>query len=96
MEDFSLTPKHNKEDNGLQMSVSSICQKDGKKIAYVTFSDGISNAEGIIPDCVINKNNGFTPSEVMQLEDYMRQELPILKKMASQVNILDAFIGKKK
>ena len=44
----------------LTMSVSGICRKDGEKLAYVTFSDGKRKAEGVIPDCRIIKQTGFT------------------------------------
>lgn len=99
MQDFSLD---NKEANiksadassELQMQVSQICNKDGKKIAYVTFSDGVRRAEGQIPECVVIKNDGFNKAEILQLEDYMEKELPTLKKMASSVNLLDAFMKK--
>ena len=37
----------------LKMSVSPICQKEGKRIAYVSFTDGKRTAEGKIPDCII-------------------------------------------
>ena len=85
----------NAENEELKMSVSPICQKEGYKIAYVSFTDGKRTAEGQIPDCVIRKNQGFTEEEVRQLEEYMKRELATLKKMASQVNVMNAFMGKK-
>lgn len=99
MQDFNLD---NKESNiestekspELNMQVSQICNKDGKKIAYVTFSGANKTAEGQIPDCVIIKNDGFSKAEIIQLEDYMEKELPALKKMASSINLLDAFMKK--
>ena len=78
----------------LSMSVSPICEKNGQKAAYVSFSDGNRSAEGKIPDCKITKNNGFDEGEVAQLELYMKGNLMMLKKMASSVNVFDAFMGK--
>ncbi len=78
----------------LKMSVSPICQKDGKRIAYVSFTDGTRTAEGKIPDCAILSNEGFTEDEVLQLQIYMKQELATLKRMAASVNVMDAFMGK--
>lgn len=102
MEDFSLNPKkssevvkdsyENKEE--LNMSVSGICDRNGEKIAYVSFSDGKRSAEGVIPDCIIQKNTGFNDEEIKQLEEYMSAELATLKKMASRVNVFDAFLKK--
>ena len=93
MENFELNRKP-KDSGTLDMMVSPICRKDGHKVAYVSFSDGKRTAEGEIPACRINKNSGFDEAEVAQLELYMKAELPNLKKMASSVNIMDAFMGK--
>ncbi len=79
----------------LNMTVSPVCEKNGQKTAYVSFSDGARMAEGEIPDCRITKNNGFDEDEAAQLELYMKGNLMMLKKMASSVNVLDAFMGKK-
>ncbi|MCM1038498.1 MAG: hypothetical protein NC314_09935 [Roseburia sp.] len=76
----------------LKMSVSPVCVKDGVKFAYVSFTDGIRNAEGKIPECTIISNNGFSAEEIKQLEDYMRRERTQLKKMAAGINVLDSFM----
>lgn len=83
-------------DNSLNMSVSAICTKDGEKYAFVSFTDGSRTAEGKIPACKIISNKGFTPEEVGQLEAYMQRELPQLKKMASGIHVLDAFMKDEK
>lgn len=82
------------ENNGqLNMSVSAICNnKDGQKYAYVTFSDGIREAEGIIPKCEIIRNEGYADIEVKQLEKYMQDNLAQLKKMAAGVDIFSSFL----
>lgn len=80
-------------DNGeLTMTVSPVCPVEGQKKAFVNFTDGKRNAEGEIPACVINKCEGFTDEEKAQLEDYMKANLTTLKKMASNINILDAMM----
>lgn len=76
----------------LNMSVSQVLEKEGKKCAFVYFDDGTRNAEGRIPDCVIISSQGFSEEEIAQLENYMRKELPNLKKMASGVNVMSAFM----
>ncbi len=94
MEDFSLDIKDIKpqKPDKLDMQVSPICQKDGEKMAYVTFSDGKRQAEGEIPKCVILSNDGFSKDEIMQLEDYMEKNLGMLKSMAASVNPLKALM----
>ena len=93
MENFSLDtwPKDTAKDS-LEMQVSPICEKDGNKYAYVTFSDGKRTAEGEIPKCVILSNEGFTKEEVYELEEYMEQNLKMLKSMAASVNPIKALM----
>ena len=75
-----------------RMSVSPVCEKDGKKLAYVSFTDGERTAEGRIPECKIIINKGFDDAEVLLLETYMKRELTSLKKMASGIRLIDAFM----
>lgn len=79
-------------NNELNMSVSPICVKEGKRYAFVTFTDGTRMAEGKIPDCKIISNKGFLEDEIIKLEEYMQKELPKLKQMAAGINVLDAFM----
>lgn len=76
----------------LDMSVSQIFRKDGKKYAFVSFTDGKRKAEGTIPDCKITSSSGFSEEEVKQLEEYMDREIITLKNMAVGVNVMDAFM----
>ena len=78
----------------VNMSVSAVCQNEqGDKFAYVTFSDGVRNAEGLIPECKLISNDGFAEIEVEQLEKYMQEHLSELKKMAAGIDIFSAFKG---
>ena len=79
-------------ENEFTMSVSPVCQKDGKKYAFVSFSDGERSAEGRIPDCQIISSKGFEEAEITLLEAYMKRELTQLKKMASGIRLIDAFM----
>lgn len=79
-------------NNEVNMTVSPICEKDGKKYAFVSFVDGERIAEGKIPDCKIVSNKGFSEEEVEQLEIYMMSELQDLKRMAAGVRLWDAFL----
>ena len=77
----------------LNMSVSQVFSRDGKQYAFVSFTDGNRTAEGKIPECVITSHSGFSAEELTQLEDYMRRELTSLKRMASSVDVMSAFLG---
>ena len=94
MEDFSFNVSEEPKTEELSLSVSSICERNGEKIAYVSFSDGKREAEGEIPACIITKHSGFTDEEVLELQQYMQANLVELKKMASKINVLDAFLGR--
>ena len=78
--------------NELSISVSPICEKDGKKYAFVSFVDGDKRAEGKIPECKIVTNNGFLEDDIKMLELYMKNDLARLKRMAASVNVIGAFM----
>ena len=94
MEDFAVDfGKRNKpKEDKLDMNVSAFCQKNGQKVAYVTFSDGRRLAEGEIPACRILSNSGFTEVEVSKLEQYMKQNLDMIRTMASAINPIKAMM----
>lgn len=73
----------------MNLSVSPVCEKGGQKCAYVSFADGTRIADGIIPDCKIISNKGFSEEEVVQLEAYMQSELAKLKRMAAGIRLFD-------
>ena len=91
-------------DEEMTMAVSPVCQKDGKQYAFVSFTVQEKHgddktaacvqktAEGRIPECRVLFNKGFSDKEVEQLERYMKRELTRLKKMASSINVLEAFM----
>lgn len=79
-------------NNELKMSVSPICTKGKERYAFVNFTDNSRLAEGKIPDCKIISNKGFNDEEIKQLEEYMKKELPNLKKMAAGINVLGALM----
>ena len=79
-------------EEAFNLSVSQVFSKDGQKFAYVSFTNDTKHAEGKIPDCKIISAEGFDESEVAQLEIYMKLELANLKKMASGIQVMRAFM----
>lgn len=75
----------------LQMTVSGIVNKDGRPTIYVSFQDGKSRAEGSVPDCKIISNDGFSPEDVMVLEQYMKYQQDEIRAMAKHISPMDAF-----
>ncbi len=82
------------QEDTLNLSVSQVFHKNGKKYAFVSFDGAGRHAEGRIPDCTLTVNEGFSSEEAAQLEQYMKKELSRLKKMAAGVNVLHAFMEK--
>jgi len=76
----------------LNMSVSSIIQKDGKKQIYVAFEDSDRRAEGQLPDAKITTNEGFSEEEIAALELYMKSNSDQIVEMAKQIHLADAFL----
>ena len=79
--------------DGVKMSVTQVFQKDGKKYAFVSFSEEGKQAEGRIPECRIMSRKGYSDEEVGQLESYMRKEIDAIWQMARGVNVMDAFLN---
>lgn len=59
------------EKEGMQVLVSGVLRKEGRNFVRVSFLRGKDWAEGIVPDGVIEKSEGFTEEEVRKLEEYL-------------------------
>ena len=61
----------------LKLTFSGVLTKGDKKFIRVRFERetdrGVEIAEGILPDCTIEKQNGYSQQEVEQLQDYLKQ-----------------------
>lgn len=77
----------------MNMSVSSIVSKDGKREIYVLFTEGTCSAEGRLSDYKMISNKGFSQEEVDMLEAYMHRETDRIVQMAKNINVMDAFLN---
>ena len=77
----------------MNMSVSSIVSKNGKREIYVLFTEGTCSAEGRLSDYKMISNKGFTQEKIVMLEAYMRSETNKIIQMAKNVNVMDAFLN---
>ncbi len=64
-------------DTGLKMTYSAVLRdKDNKKIIRIQFErsgeNGPEIAEGVLPECVILRQNGYTQEEIQKLEEYLK------------------------
>lgn len=77
----------------MNMSVSSIVSKDGKREIYVLFTEGTCSAEGRLSDYKMISNKGFSQEEVDMLEAYMHRETDRIVQMAKNINVMDVFLN---
>lgn len=81
----------------LKMTFSGVLQKKGKQIIQVRFerqtaTGGVEVAEGLLPDCTIEKYNGFSEEEIDQLQEYLkRNRKEIIDKAKGLNNIMNWF-----
>lgn len=80
----------------MELKISPICTDEkGEKYACVSFVEGKRLAEGRIPECTINKNQGFSVEEIEGLRQYLISNLAELKKMAAHQSVFSAFMKDK-
>ncbi len=78
----------------VKMLVSCVVEKEGRKIVRISFLRGMEKghstdyAEGILPDGIIVKSDGFSEEEVRKLEAYIRANRQEILKQAKEINPL--------
>lgn len=78
----------------LEFTYSGLLNRKGKKVVSVRFerAGGRDFADGILPDCAIEKQQGFSDDEVEQLEVYLMEHADELmakaKEMSKLTNLL--------
>jgi len=70
----------------INMILSGIVKKDGRKIARVSFLRNKDFAEGILPDCEIVSSEGFDEDEIEQLKIYLKLNSEDLMSQAKKIN----------
>ena len=78
-------------DGNMTMTYSAIVRdKDNRKIVRVKFerkgAHGLEVAEGLLPDCKIISQNGYSAEEVTGLEEYLRGNLDDLMGKAKVIS----------
>lgn len=84
----------------VKMLVSCVVEKEGRKIVRLSFlremeeghsmekGHSMDYAEGILPEGIIVKSEGFTKEEVRKLENYIRTNRQDILKQAKEINPL--------
>lgn len=78
------------ENDEVKFTYSGVLMKDGKKTVCVRFERGESDcAEGRIPQCRIEKQQGFSSTEIEQMETYLvNEQMNIINKAKELNNIM--------
>lgn len=79
--------------DSVNMLVSGIINKEDRRYVRVSFQRGRDIAEGIVPDGVIEKSEGFSQEEVRDLERYLRENRGEIMEQARQINPLKNWLG---
>ena len=79
--------------DSVNMLVSGIINREGKRFARVSFIRGRDIAVGIVPDGMVDHAEGFSEAEVAKLERYLRENRGEIMEQARQVNPIKNWLG---
>lgn len=74
------------------MLISGMVEKDGRRLVRVSFFRGRDYADGLLPDGIIEKAQGFSGEEVQKLESYLRLNRQDILRQAKEVNPLRSWL----
>lgn len=70
----------------MSVLVSGVLHHEGKTFVRVSFMRGKDWAEGIVPDGVVEKAQGFSTEEIGQLQAYLAAEKETIIRQAKGIN----------
>ncbi|MDE6675704.1 MAG: hypothetical protein K2K19_13015 [Acetatifactor sp.] len=79
--------------DSVNMLVSGIINREGKRFARVSFIRGRDIAEGVVPDGIVDHVEGFSDVEVAKLERYLRENCGEIMEQARRVNPIKNWLG---
>lgn len=75
------------------MMVSGIIRKKGEKYVHVSFQREKDVAEYILPECRLEKSQGFSEEELEQLKSYVENNRAEIMDRAGKINPMKAMLG---
>lgn len=84
--DTGEEPARNEKTKEMNVLVSGVLHKEDRTFVRVSFLRGKDWAEGIVPDGVIEKSEGFTKEEIEKLEIYLTGDKEAIIRQAKSVN----------
>lgn len=85
--------ENNEFSQEMKLTYSGVFRSDGRVCSSVCFERGENVAEGIIPEGKITKNKGFSEEEVLQLENYLRDNSKQLMEEAHKISTLEHLLS---
>lgn len=76
----------------VRMLISGMVESGGRKVVRVSFLRERDYADGLLPEGIIEKAQGFTDEEVRKLEDYLRFNRQEILKQAKEINPLRSWL----
>lgn len=70
----------------MKVLISGMLRHEGKTFVRVSFLRGQDWAEGIVPDAVIEKAEGFSKEEIEKLQEYLAGEKEMILQKAKGIN----------
>ena len=80
------SPAEAVQEEAMNILVSGVLHREDRTFVRVSFLRGRDWAEGILPDGVIEKAEGFTKEEIGKLEAYLAGEKDMLLRQAKGIN----------
>ncbi len=80
------SPAEAVQEEAMNILVSGVLHREDRTFVRVSFLRGRDWAEGILPDGVIEKAEGFTEEEIGKLETYLAGEKDMLLRQAKGIN----------
>lgn len=79
----------------VEMLISGFFTKDGRKMMRISFTRGKDFAEGLLPDGIIDRSEGFTEEEISKLEKFIRTNSQEIMAQAKEINPIRSWLKEK-
>lgn len=76
----------------VDMLISGFFTKEGKKMMRVSFMRGKDFAEGLLPDGIIDKAEGFSEEELGRLVKFLRTNSREIMAQAKEINPIRSWL----
>lgn len=79
----------------VEMLISGFFTRDGRKMMRISFTRGKDYAEGLLPDGIIDRSEGFSAEELVRLEDFIRENSREIMEQGRKINPIRSWMQDK-